>query len=296
MVRIRPWFALLLLLFIASFAEAGPKYVIVSDIDDTIQKTQVLWRDNPLATAKNYLTFHDAFIGMPTLYNALASRGIEFHYVTAMPQILSRLPDRFLQTSGFPVGKLWGRKSLFESTLEFKVRKITELMLEFPDRKFILIGDNGQHDVEAYHRLQKHPDLGSRVVAVFIHQLYDFTKGTPLADGQRPFISTAEITLDFREAGFLSDQEAKIILEQVERGLTSRFRNIEKLTIPEFATYSRESVEALIQRALRDPHTEIRSLLLSIADAMNERLPGHERLDSLPTLLRNTPALCHRIL
>lgn len=292
----------LLLLFVFSLslgAQAAPEFVIVSDIDDTIQKTQVHWRLNPVGFLQNLFRFHDAFVGMPPLYNALAAEGIPFHYVTATPRPLGALAQRFLETSGFPRGTLWTRDGVFQSTLEFKTARIAEIMRSYPDSKFILIGDNGQHDVEAYDRLAKHPELGSRVAATYIHQIYDFEVGKPLAEGQRPYISTAEITLDLRADGLLPEKTAQVILEHVERGLESRFRNVESLTIAEYATYDKRSIEALVARTQREQNPEIRRLILSIADSMNARLPlGAPRAEiPLSPIKPSSPApMCAKIL
>ncbi|HRO67373.1 MAG TPA: DUF2183 domain-containing protein [Pseudobdellovibrionaceae bacterium] len=265
-------------------AEGAPKYVIVSDIDDTIQKSQIHWKLNPIAFAKNLFAFHDAFIGMPALYNALANDGMAFHYVTAAPKIIGSFPQRFLETSGFPAGTLWTRNSVFDPKADFKEAKILDLMRAHPDSLFILVGDNGEKDVPAYKRVQDHPEFGKRVIHTFIHKLYDDKTGVPLEPGQKPYISTAEITLDLRDADLLNDRASEAILKQVERGLQSRSSRIEQLTIPEFATYDQSSIKALATRALNEPNSEIRRLILSIATSMSERLNPADR-HILPRLL-----------
>lgn len=265
-------------------ADGAPKFVIVSDIDDTIQKSQIHWKLNPIAFAKNLFSFHDAFVGMPALYNTLAANGIDFHYVTAAPKFLSFLPRKFLETSGFPVGPLWTRDSVRDPMADYKEMKVIELMKANPDALFILVGDNGEKDVHAYKRVQDHPEFGKRVALTFIHKLYDDKTGSPLEPGQKPYISTAEITLDLREAQLLNDRSTEAILKQVERGLQSSSAKIENLTIPEYANYDQNSIKALATRALNEPNPEIRRLIFSITTSMNERLNPTER-NALPRFL-----------
>jgi phosphatidate phosphatase APP1 len=51
------------------------------------------------------------------------------------------------------------------ATLDQKVRQITALMLHFPRRKFILVGDSGEKDPEVYRAIRKlFPDQVIRIL------------------------------------------------------------------------------------------------------------------------------------
>jgi phosphatidate phosphatase APP1 len=59
--------------------------------------------------------------------------------------------------------------NLFKSPENHKLRAISEIFAEFPDRRYILVGDSGELDPEIYAALAKeHPE---RVLRVFIRDV-----------------------------------------------------------------------------------------------------------------------------
>jgi phosphatidate phosphatase APP1 len=58
---------------------------------------------------------------------------------------------------------------LVRPALEYKVETIAGLLADFPDRTVVLVGDSGQHDLEAYLAIaESHP---GRVRAILIHEV-----------------------------------------------------------------------------------------------------------------------------
>lgn len=144
---------------------------LVSDIDDTIKVTEV--PGNRDVVLKN--TFCRDFVPVPEMpdkYKALGN--VAFHYVSGGPwQLYSPLSD-FLAREGFPAGTFHlnyfpknflaedTRELLLDSiigslgrTYDHKVEQITWLIERFPGRKFILVGDSGELDVEVYLRMRE---------------------------------------------------------------------------------------------------------------------------------------------
>jgi phosphatidate phosphatase APP1 len=130
---------------------------VVSDIDDTIKDSQVL---NKLKTVeKTFFEEFEAIPGMSGAYNTWQEQGAAFHYVSSSPWQLYPFLWEFLRAAKFPPGsfhlKLIRFKdasvlNFFKSSLETKVPIIEELINRFPKRKFILVGDSGEHDPEVY--------------------------------------------------------------------------------------------------------------------------------------------------
>lgn len=130
---------------------------VVSDIDDTIKDSQVL---NKLRTVeKTFSQEFEAIPGMSEAYNAWHEQGASFHYVSSSPWQLYPSLSEFIKAEKFPAGsfhlKLIRLKdasvlNFFKSSLETKVPIIEELINRFPKRKFILVGDSGEHDPEVY--------------------------------------------------------------------------------------------------------------------------------------------------
>src|SRR5215210_5016809 len=159
------------------------RYVVISDIDDTIMHTGVanklkmLWR----------LFVQDAesrvaFPGVAALYRALyAGRsGTEANpmlYVSRAPWGIYDMLDEFFTLHGIPVGPVlflreWGvswKSPLPRKAEEHKRELIRNMLALYRDLPFILIGDSGQHDPEVYREIvDEHP---GRVLAVYIRNV-----------------------------------------------------------------------------------------------------------------------------
>lgn len=151
---------------------------VVSDIDDTVMVT---WLPRPL------LAFWNAFVmqqssrkvvpGMPLLYQEIARRHpqVPFVYLSTGAWNVFPVLRRFLFKNGYPDGPMlltdWGptNTGFFRSGMDHKLRSLDQLRRTFPELRWILIGDNGQHDPEIYGRFsQEHPEA---VAAVAIRQL-----------------------------------------------------------------------------------------------------------------------------
>jgi hypothetical protein len=149
---------------------------VISDIDDTIKITNV--RDRREMLERSLLRDFEAVPGMAALYAAWAERGVAFHFVSSSPWHLYPFLAEFTRRAGFP----WATFSLkhvrvkdktlldlFKPGTETKPVQIEPLLERFSDRRFILIGDNGEQDPEVYAQLlARHPQ---QVVRVYIRNV-----------------------------------------------------------------------------------------------------------------------------
>jgi Uncharacterized conserved protein (DUF2183) len=130
---------------------------VISDIDDTIKRTQVRERREMLLN-----TFARRFEAAPRMaayYRALAQvPDTRFHYLSASPvQLYPALAD-FVRDNDFPAGSMHLRESTTWRTLipgaedsrAHKLGVIDRLLTEFPQRRFVLVGDSGEADPEIY--------------------------------------------------------------------------------------------------------------------------------------------------
>lgn len=130
---------------------------IISDIDDTIKQSHVRNRGELLAN-----TFLRDFQSVPQVaevYQRWATAGVAFHYVSSSPWQLHERIVQFLAEQDFPEGSLHLRHiRLRDSRLlgpfalrrEGKAASLHRVLLQHPQRKFILIGDSGEKDPEIY--------------------------------------------------------------------------------------------------------------------------------------------------
>lgn len=154
------------------------RFGIVSDIDDTVMVTAL---PRPLLAAWNTFVLDEharaSVPGMAVLYERLvnAHPGAPVLYLSTGAWNVAPALTRFLSRHLYPAGPLlltdWGptTEGWFRSGQAHKRATLTRLAGEFPDIRWLLIGDDGQHDEEIYAEFAAaHPD---NVTAVAIRHL-----------------------------------------------------------------------------------------------------------------------------
>jgi phosphatidate phosphatase APP1 len=159
------------------------RYVVISDIDDTVvhtgvaNKLMMLWRlfmQGPRSRV--------AFPGMAALLRALhhGSSGDEANpmlYVSRAPWSIYEVLEEFFRLHRIPVGPIlflreWGltlQNPLPRRAPDHKLHLIRHMLALYRELPFILIGDSGQHDPEVYARIvHEHP---GRVRAIYIRNV-----------------------------------------------------------------------------------------------------------------------------
>ncbi|MGF6345352.1 phosphatidate phosphatase App1 family protein [Variovorax sp. W2I14] len=135
---------------------------VISDIDDTIKRTQV--RDRREMLLNTFARRFEAAPRMASYYRALAQvPDTRFHYLSASPiQLYPALAD-FVRDNDFPAGSMHLRESTTWRTLipgaedsrAHKLGVIDRLLTEFPQRRFVLVGDSGEADPEIYAQVYR---------------------------------------------------------------------------------------------------------------------------------------------
>ena len=151
---------------------------MVSDIDDTVVVTLL---PRPLMAFWNAFVAHQStrkpVPGMAMLYQQLMRKHPQMPVIYLSTGAWNVFPvlKRFLFKNGYPDGPLlltdWGptNTGMFRSGREHKHRSLERLTAEFPQIRWILVGDDGQHDPSIYADFSsRHPE---RVAGVMIRQL-----------------------------------------------------------------------------------------------------------------------------
>jgi phosphatidate phosphatase APP1 len=146
-----------------------PATIVISDLDDTLIDSFVSNKLKQLRTLLfTSVEKRKAVVAMASLIKQFTQSGAIPFYLSNSEQNLYPMLYRFLALNEFPSGPLFlkqyvhirqylwhkisGKKNLHKRTM---LEKIIEL---FPDKKYILIGDNTQHDLEVYLELARlHP-------------------------------------------------------------------------------------------------------------------------------------------
>jgi len=157
---------------------------VISDVDDTIKISEV--RDKKKLLENTFMRPFVAVPGMAAAYTRWAGQGAAFHYVSASPwQLLDPLKS-FIGEAAYPQGsmhmKLFRWKdstffSLFQSPIEYKQPILSGLIAQFPQRRFVLVGDSGEKDPEVYAAIYRvHPQ---QVAGIYIRDVTGEARDAP---------------------------------------------------------------------------------------------------------------------
>ena len=149
---------------------------LISDLDDTIKITNV--RDRKAMLTATFLREFQPVPGMAELYRELARQGVAVHYVSGSPwQLYEPLSD-FRRKEGFPASSFHLKHfrltdpsvlKLLGPQQTHKLAAIEPILTAFPERRFILVGDSGEHDPEIYGKLaRKYP---AQIAAICIRNV-----------------------------------------------------------------------------------------------------------------------------
>lgn len=135
--------------------------IVISDIDDTLLHSHISDKLRKLRTLMfTTMEKRKAVVKMQLLMKNFTDKGAVPVYLSNSEQNLYPLIYRFLKHNGFPRGPLFLKqmRKLWDLVMNVKIpakniHKITtleEMIAMFPDKKFILMGDNTQQDLAIY--------------------------------------------------------------------------------------------------------------------------------------------------
>ena len=132
---------------------------VISDIDDTIKESAI--GDRRELLANTFLREFRCVSGMSDVYQQWLAQRVAFHYVSSSPWQLLPWITEMMQAWNFPPGSLHLRdfrlrnhmlQRMIRLRRSGKTTAIKLLLMKFPFRKFILVGDSGEKDLEIYRK------------------------------------------------------------------------------------------------------------------------------------------------
>lgn len=148
---------------------------IVSDIDDTVMVTSL---PRPLIAFWNTFVLYPQarrpVAGMAELLSQASARhgGAPVFYLSTGAWNVAPALGRFVERHGFPVGPMlltdWGPTNTgwFRSGPDHKRAALARLAREFPHVRWLLVGDDGQHDPDLYGEFAARSPSHVRAVAI----------------------------------------------------------------------------------------------------------------------------------
>ncbi|MFV8226178.1 App1 family protein [Christiangramia aquimixticola] len=163
--------------------QVDAEFGVISDIDDTIMHTGVTsflkWRllkNSLLTNAYKRIPLKDApdFYKKLHLGNSGKNKNPMF-YLSNSPWNMYEYLTLFLDYNEFPKGPILLRdlRTPFESTVKpekpHKQKEIINILKTYPDLKFILIGDSGEHDASIYTEIAA--QFSDRILAIYLRSV-----------------------------------------------------------------------------------------------------------------------------
>ncbi|KAK3111914.1 hypothetical protein LTR53_012368 [Teratosphaeriaceae sp. CCFEE 6253] len=170
---------------------------LISDIDDTVKHSAISAGVAEVVRNAFIRDLGDLTIeGVREWYNTMFDMGVSVHYVSNSPWQMYPILTSYFKSARLPKGTVHLKhytgllSGIFEPVAERKKSSIDKILRDFPDRKFILVGDSGEADLEVYtDTAMENP---GRVVGIFIRDVttpiktgyFDSSMGGP-EDGRR---------------------------------------------------------------------------------------------------------------
>ncbi|KAI9487981.1 hypothetical protein BDB00DRAFT_850493 [Zychaea mexicana] len=146
---------------------------VISDIDDTIKVTGILdGKDTILQNT--FFRKADEVPGMSEVYRNWSKQGAHVHYVSNSPWQVYPALSEFVRDRHFPAGSMHLRAISTGDLIrrkpgQHKLDVIHQILQDFPNRKFILVGDSGERDPEIYQQIYK--QYPEQIIKIFIHDV-----------------------------------------------------------------------------------------------------------------------------
>lgn len=149
---------------------------LISDIDDTIKRSNISGGAREIFRNTFVRELGDLCVeGVREWYTTMHRLGVSLHYCSNSPWQLFPVLASYFKIAGLPPGSLHLKQysgmlqGIFEPVAERKKSTLNRLMRDFPGRRFLLVGDSGEADLEVYTDLAlANP---GRVLAIFIRDV-----------------------------------------------------------------------------------------------------------------------------
>lgn len=182
--------------------------IVISDIDDTLVHSFIRNKLRKLRTLMfTTMEKRKAVTRMQRLLATFTARGAKPVYLSNSEQNLYPLVYRMLVHNGFPEGPLFLKqmRRLRDVILNIKIppknihknTTLEEMLTLFPEKKFILMGDNTQHDLPIY--LAAAEKFGARIRYIIIRKVVKRASDDKLIRGAQRTLAKNNISFYYAD-------------------------------------------------------------------------------------------------
>src|SRR5690606_14255803 len=140
--------------------------------------------------------------GVKEWYTSLASPpyNVEMHYVSNSPWQLFSLIQTYMRRAGLPHGSYHLKqysgliKGIFEPVADRKRGSLERIIRDFPGRKWILVGDAGEMDLEVYTEVAL--QFPGRILAIFIRDVGKLNSSSAQLGQSLPNLSSDQVLFE----------------------------------------------------------------------------------------------------
>ncbi|HYG01475.1 MAG TPA: App1 family protein [Chryseosolibacter sp.] len=183
--------------------------VVVSDIDDTLLHSFIYRKLKKLRTMMfTAVENRKAVDHMQQVMKHFSLQGASPIYLSNSEQNLYPMIYRFLIHNKFPTGPLFLKqlRSLWDLMLNVKfpvknthkISTLEDLMMLLPDKKFVLMGDNTQHDLQIYLSLVD--KFGDRISSIVIRKVIESKHDNALIEKSSDTLKQHHIQLYYTDS------------------------------------------------------------------------------------------------
>jgi phosphatidate phosphatase APP1 len=182
--------------------------IVISDIDDTILQSHISNKLLKFFTVMfTSVEKRKAIVNMMQLIKDFAQSGAASFYLSNSEQNLYPLIYRFFANNQFPEGPIFlkqmrGWRDVFINKKypekdAHKQRQLKQIIELFPDKHYILIGDNTQNDLKIY--LQVAREFPTLIRHIIIRKVIDKKRDKALIKEHIPFLESHAIGMHYSD-------------------------------------------------------------------------------------------------
>ncbi len=248
---------ILLFIFLCQFSISfAQEVVVISDLDETLRIANI---EKKVKAAGKLITGVKPYEGLRAIFKELKVKheNIKFYYLSNSYPFLY-CGEKWTAENDLPKGIVFQR-SLKDKSTVFKTLKLREIAKKHPSARFILFGDNVEHDPDFYRNFLK--ENQSRDMSVYIRDAkLVFTEENQITYFQTEAQITDELEISPQTTKFINNLPFnKLVPKFLLKNLKSRIIKSCREQLISCKEYASQRVQEIVDTIMPNPAARIDS-------------------------------------